>query len=151
MESERLVRLYVAGLSAAQVAAELGLDPQAVRDTLREHGYYPAESKRRLAGISNANAARERRRRLEDNQLTIAERLQGQVFAPHEHFKLHVDGSVTTHTTPEPTPVDKLRLVQATRAALESAQALSAWGGADPRVASILEATAEAMGLTDGE
>lgn len=149
---EDIPTLYALGWDVPALVERFGLSRAGVWDVLRRAGYYPPESPgARAAGIAASESARVRRERIASRALDLAEALQARVLAPTRYFKLDREVGAIEHEVPEPSAVDQLRLVTAVQRAVETAARLDLWSGADPGVVSLLTATAEALGLRDGE
>lgn len=113
--------LHAADTSIRTMAARLDRTATATHRRLKALGLSAAD-RTRTENATHAHMAdaKARRAALEVALLEDAERLRRQLWQPHTYFDWGgKDHSFDEHTTPEPTPTDKLKLVQAAGAALD--------------------------------
>ncbi|MEV8177205.1 hypothetical protein AB0O99_04055 [Cellulosimicrobium funkei] len=142
-EDALLRERLTAGVSQRAVAEELGRTPGSVASRAHKLGIRSDRTATVAATQAVIVDAKARRAGLEVALLEDAERLRAQLWQPHTYFDWGgKDHDFDEHTVEEPTPSDKLKLVQAAGAAIDRALKLAlhdADGG-----------HTEAVGMLDG-
>lgn len=135
---------YAAGTPIRQIATNLGISVGSVSQRARKIGA-TSTARTIVAAAAEANRldAAARRAALAVDLLGDVERLRTQLWLPHTYFDWGgKDHDFAEHTTPEPTPTDKLKLAQASSTLIGSIERLTK-----------LDADAgvhEAVGMLDG-
>lgn len=146
----QVAELHAKGLGRNSIAREIGCSVGTVTGIARELGLAFDRSMTETAVAARKTDCAERRSRLEQQLLDDAERLRGQVWAPHEYIdhggKEYVE---VRWLQDEPTPSDKLKLMQAARAALDGSLKLTQLEAAtgDEPVKALLVGLGRALGV----
>lgn len=113
-DDDRLRELHAAEQSVRTIAHELDRSRTATARRLAHLGLSAADRTRTAAATAaRVTDARARRATLRANLLADAERTRTQIWQPHTYFDWGgKDHDFAEHTTPEPTPTDKLKLAQ---------------------------------------
>ena len=145
--------LHGRGLGRNAIARHLDISAGQVTAIAQELGL----SFDRGPGVIAGTAARkadcaDRRSRLEAQLLSDAERLRGQVWAPHEYIDHGGKDFVEVRwLQDEPTPSDKLKLMQAARTALDGSLKITALDteAGDAPVKALLLGLGRALGVIE--
>jgi hypothetical protein len=134
-ERDQVRQLHARGLGRNAIATELGRSAGTITTIAKQLGLSFDRATTRAATEAKVADAKARRAALALNLLGDAERLREQLWQPHEYIDHGGKDFVrVTWTQPEPTPTDKLRLVQAATMAAEKSMRLEQHdndGGAD--------------------
>lgn len=152
-DDELLRRLHAEGLNVRECADRMGRGRTTVHRHALALGLRWGVSPRTMAATAAKVAtARERRAALQLALLEDAERLRRQVWQPHEYID-HGGGSFAEvrWTQPEPSPVDKLKLMQAATIAIDRSLRLDLHDTEDSTAAalSMIERLASGIGVPD--
>lgn len=145
-----LAALHAQDLSVRQIAERMGMSKTRIASRAAKAGLGWDRTRTRAATHAAVADAKARRAILELNLLADAERLRAQMWTPVEYIdhggKDYIE--VRWHQD-EPTPTDKLKLMQAATAAIDRSikiAQLDADGGAT-EATSMLQRLADAMGV----
>lgn len=153
-DTARLAQLHAEGKSLHAVAREMGRSKGTISKYADKAGLAWDRTATKTATEARVADARERRARLQVGLLEDAERLRAQLFAECKVFNFGgKDNTYEERTLEKPPFADQLKIVQATGNAIDRALKLdlhdSAAGAA--QVTGLLQATARALGLDDGQ
>lgn len=113
-EDDQLRDLAETGTSISKMAKAISRHPSSVKRRLDTLGIHGDRTQTAAATQAKVIDARARRAALELQLLEDAEKLREQVWKPHTYFDWGgKDHDFDTHEVPEPTPTDKLKLMQA--------------------------------------
>jgi hypothetical protein len=119
-DDQHLRDLAANGQSVRDMAAELDRHRSSVARRMRHLGILVDRTATLAATTANVTDARGRRAALELALLEDAERLRSQLWRQHEYIDHGGKDFIQVRwTQPEPTPTDKLKLMQAAGAALD--------------------------------
>lgn len=147
-EQDRIRQMVARGMSCNAIARELGRGPATISRQARKLGLSFDRASTATATEARVIDLAARRARAAEAQADIAERLQGQVFAP---AKMHSiggrDNIHTEHDLDEPLFHDKLELVRATQVAWTTSMKLTEFsaGEADSGARSLIGGLAAAF------
>lgn len=152
-ETARLRELHAAGRSLHAIAKEMGRAKSTVEKHAKRAGLTWDRGPTKAATQAKKADAEARRAQLKLDLLIDAQRLREQLWQPHTYFDWGgKDHDFDEHTVDEPTPTDKLKLIQATSAAINSYGRLeqldTATDTSDAR--SLLADLGKALGVNDG-
>jgi len=124
---EQLRTMHAAEMSVRDIARKLGFGHGTIGRHLTALGLAGGNRTRTAAATQTNRAdAAARRAALAVNLLSDAERLRAQLWQPHTYFDWGgKDHDFAEHTVPEPTPADKLKLVQAASALVATIERLT--------------------------
>jgi hypothetical protein len=119
-QRKSVAELHAKGLGRNTIARELGISAGQVTNIARDLGLSFDRTATAVATEARKADCADRRSRLEEQLLDDAERLRAQVWAPHEYIDHGGKEFVEVRwLQDEPTPADKLKLIQAARQALD--------------------------------
>ena len=119
-EDNLLRELVAAGVSQADIGRRLDRSPGSVAGRKARLGIQSERGPVVAATQARVIDAKARRTALEVGLLEDAEKLRQQIWQPHTYFDWGgKDHTFDTHETTEPTPTDKLKLMQAAGAAID--------------------------------
>lgn len=125
-EDQQLRDLAAAGVSIRKMATAVDRHQSSVKRRLDRLGIHLDRTQTAAATQAKVLDARARRAALEVQLLESAERLHEQVWQEHTYFDWGgKDHDFDTHTVPEPTPTDKLKLMQAIGVAVDRSLKIS--------------------------
>lgn len=118
-DRDRILELHAQGMSRNDIAREVGRSGSTVTKVVHAAGLSFDRTSTQAATQAKKADAAALRAQLELDYLADAQRLRQQIWQPHEYFDWGgKDHDFDTHTTTEPTPVDKLKLMQASTSAM---------------------------------
>lgn len=150
-ERDRLRALHAAGLGRNDIARELDRSPATVSKYAGELGLTFDRTAVQVATEARKADARARRSELEVLLLEDARRLRAQLWQPHIYIDHGGKEFVRVEwEQPEPTPTDKLKLMQATGAAVDRSLRLAEHDSDQgvEQAKSLLTDLGRALGLT---
>lgn len=129
-ERQRIRQLHAQGLSCNAIATEIGRGSSTVSRLAKDMGLAFDRRATQAATVAKVADARARRAQLMTDFLDDAQRLRQQLWVPHQYVD-HGGKEFTEArwTQPEPTAVDKLRLMQAATTAANASLRLDARDG----------------------
>lgn len=151
-DDTRLRELHTAETPVRKMAADLDRTRSAVARRLTHLGLTSTRTQTVAATAANMADAKARRAALQLNLLEDAERLRAQLWQPHTYFDWGgKDHDYDEKVMPEPTPADKLKLMQAAGAAVDRIIKIDTHdaGHGVPEAVSMLDRLATALGLPD--
>lgn len=129
-ERERVRELHAQGLGRNQIAVELDRSAGTVTAIAKQLGLSFDRAKTAAATVAKVQDAKAIRAQLAIDLLSDARRLREQIWQPHEYIDHGGrDFSEARWQQAEPTPTDKLKLMQATRQALDGSLRLDQHDG----------------------
>jgi hypothetical protein len=153
-QREKVTELHGKGLGRNTIARELKISAGQVTGIAQELGLSFDRTATKVATEARKADLADRRTRLEAQYLDDAERLRGQVFSAHEYIDHGGKEFVEVRwMQDEPTPTDKLKLMQASRAALDGSLKLTQLEAAsgDEPVKALLVELGRALGVVPDE
>lgn len=142
-DDQQLRDLHAAETSVRAMATALGRGRSSVDRRLKHLGLRSTRTNTVAATAANMADAKSRRAALEVNLLEDAERLRQQLWQPHKYIDHGgKDYLKVEWTQPEPSPTDKLKLMQAATAALDRSIKISVHDADTGHI--------EALGMLDG-
>jgi hypothetical protein len=153
-QRQRLTELHAKGLGRNSIARELDCSVGHVTNMAQDLGLsFDRTSTEQATAARRADLA-ERRTRLEGQLLEDAERLRGQVWASHEYIDHGGKDFVQVRwVQDEPTPSDKLKLMQAAGVAIDRSLKIAATDAesGDGPVTALLVNLGRALGVIPDE
>jgi hypothetical protein len=150
-QREQVAVLHGKGLGRNSIAREIGCAVGTVTAIAQDLGLSFDRGPGVIAGTEARKAdCADRRSRLEAQYLDDAEKLRGQVWAPHEYIDHGGKDFIQVRwVQDEPSPSDKLKLMQASRAALDGSLKIAAVeaGTGDEPVKALLVGLGRALGV----
>lgn len=129
-ERERVRQLHAQGLGRNQIAIELGRSAGTVTAIAKQLGLSFDRAATRAATVAKVRDVKALRAQLMQDLIDDARRLREQIWQPHEYIDHGGrDFSEARWTQPEPSPADKLKLMQAARQALDGSLRLDQHDG----------------------
>jgi len=125
-ERDRILALHREGKSRNDIARETGRSAGSVTAVVKQAGLAFDRAPTKAATEAKAVDCRARRAQLELDLLEDAQRLRKQLWEPHVYIDHGgKDYCRVTWTQDEPTPTDKLKLMQAASAAIDRSLRIS--------------------------
>lgn len=153
-QREKVTELHGKGLGRNTIARELKISAGQVTAIAQELGLSFDRAATEQATAARKADLADRRARLEQQLLDDAERLRGQVWAAHEYIDHGGKDFVQVRwVQDEPTPTDKLKLMQAAGVAIDRSLKIAAVEAAsgDEPVKALLVELGRALGIVDQE
>ncbi len=153
-ERDRIRDLHARGYGRNAIARELGRSPAGITHVCQDMGLAFDRTATRVAVQARQTEAAAIRSELQLQLLDDAQRLRAQIWQPHE-YRDHggKDFREVTWTQDEPSPVDKLKLMQAAGAAIDRSIRLAEVdkGGEIDAARTMLGQLLEQLGVTVGD
>lgn len=149
-EIARIGALHAAGKTRNDIAKDLGRSGATITAHCRKVGLSFNRAATAAATQAKKADAAALRAQLELDYLADAQKLRQQLWQPHEYFDWGgKDHDFDTHTVDEPSPVDKLKLMQASTGASAAALRIDAAraDGGDEAAKSLILGIAGKLGL----